>query len=157
VNSIINIIVFSDSHGNTEPMNEAVLRFKPDMIIHLGDHAWDADCFTHRETSVRHVRGNCDYGSAVRETDTVVLPQGIKVVMTHGHLYSVKTGLQPILNMGRVAGADILLFGHTHRALCERWGDMLVMNPGTAGVGKGLTCGLLHINGIEFKGEIVSL
>ena len=29
--------------------------------------------------------------------------------------------------------ADILLFGHTHRAYCEQLGDGLwVMNPGTA-------------------------
>lgn len=140
----MNIIVFSDSH--TEHMNETVSRLKPDMILHLGDHDLDADCFAHMDIPVRCVRGNCDYGSAVRETDTVVISQGIRVVMAQGHLYSVKTGLQPLLNMGNFAHADILLFGHTHRALCQKRGGMLLMNPGTAGVGRELTCGLLHIH-----------
>ena len=34
--------VFSDSHGQTVLMEEAVRRTRPDVIIHLGDHDRDA-------------------------------------------------------------------------------------------------------------------
>jgi hypothetical protein len=35
-------MVFSDTHGNTEPMFRAVKKYNPDMVLHLGDHASDA-------------------------------------------------------------------------------------------------------------------
>lgn len=151
------IIVFSDSHGKTGPMKNAVSLYNPDMIVHLGDHIWDADCFEHRNIPLHRVRGNCDYGSDAMENHTMVISRGIKIVMTHGHLYDVKTGLSRLMDMGDSAEADILLFGHTHIALCERRDGILLMNPGTAGIGRKLTCGLLHLNGNEVIGEIVSI
>ena len=39
----IKAAVFSDTHGNIEYALAAVRGYKPDLIIHLGDHAWDAD------------------------------------------------------------------------------------------------------------------
>lgn len=151
------ILVFSDSHGNTAPMSEAVKLLKPELIIHLGDHVRDADCFASENIPLRLVRGNCDYGSDERETDTLMLPGGIRIVMTHGHRYSVKLGLGALKNMGRSAGADAVLFGHTHRALSERDGKMLLLNPGTAGSGRNLTCGVLHIEGSVVEGEVIKL
>ena len=37
------IVVFSDSHGSVEPMLHAVREEKPDLVLHLGDHARDAE------------------------------------------------------------------------------------------------------------------
>ena len=56
------ILVFSDTHGNTEPMLAAVARHSPDMVLHLGDHARDAQELRERfpDLDVRSVRGNCD-------------------------------------------------------------------------------------------------
>lgn len=151
------IIVFSDSHGNIEPMNAAVRHYNPDMILHLGDHAWDADCIDHWNIPIRRVRGNCDYGSDVRDNDTMVVTGGHKIVMTHGHNYGVKKGLSSIINMGQCAKADVLLFGHTHIALCENRRGLLLMNPGTAGMGSKLTCGLIYIDGDLISGNIISI
>ena len=36
------IVVFSDSHRDIAPMVDVVEIMKPDMIIHLGDHIYDA-------------------------------------------------------------------------------------------------------------------
>ena len=57
---------------------------------------------------------------------------GVKFFLTHGHRYSVKYTLDALLNAAYFAGADMVLFGHTHRA-------MRVVNPGTAGVGAACT------------------
>ena len=35
------VAVFSDTHGLTSPMTEAVKRCRPDVLIHLGDHERD--------------------------------------------------------------------------------------------------------------------
>jgi putative phosphoesterase len=55
--------------------------------------------------------------------------------MTHGHLYGVKTGLDALINAGRLRRADVVLFGHTHRAYREDFGGMLLVNPGSIGMG----------------------
>ena len=36
-------VVFSDSHGDTAAMREALEREAPDQILHLGDLAGDAE------------------------------------------------------------------------------------------------------------------
>ena len=47
----------------------------------------------------------------------------------------MKYTLDALLNAAYFAGADIVLFGHTHRALSETMQGLYVVNPGTAGVG----------------------
>ena len=60
---------------------------------------------------------------------------GVKFFCTHGDRYGVKYTLDALLNAAYFAGADIVLFGHTHRALSETMQGLYVVNPGTAGVG----------------------
>lgn len=45
----------------------------------------------------------------------------------------------------RECGAQVLLFGHTHRPLVDNDGSLLVLNPGAAGDPLHPTCGLLTI------------
>ena len=64
---------------------------------------------------------------------------GVKFFLTHGHRYSVKYTLDALLNAAYFAGANIVLFGHTHRAVNETMQGLYVVNPGTAGVGAACT------------------
>lgn len=64
---------------------------------------------------------------------------GVKFFLTHGHRYSVKYTLDALLNAAYFAGADMVLFGHTHRAMSETMQGLYVVNPGTAGVGAACT------------------
>jgi len=114
-------------------MLKAVNEYQPDLILHLGDHDFDTavltDAFPH--IPLRVVRGNCDFGSdhpMVENFETA----GKRVIVTHGHRYNVKIGLTPLIQMGQDAHADLLLFGHTHRAHYEQVGTMHVLNPGSA-------------------------
>ncbi|MBQ2895101.1 MAG: YfcE family phosphodiesterase [Oscillospiraceae bacterium] len=127
------LAVFSDSHGATQPMIDAVARHKPDVALHLGDH--DRDCDALREAfpqlDIRVVSGNCDPYS--REPDRRIFELcGVKIFMTHGHLYNVKYGLDSLINAAGFSGAKLALFGHTHCARHFTVGSMDVLNPGAA-------------------------
>ena len=48
-------------------------------------------------------------------------------------LWGVKSGYDRAFAQARAVGADILLFGHTHQALCRQLEDGLwVLNPGSS-------------------------
>ena len=146
------LAVFSDSHGSREPMRRAIRAHNPDMVLHLGDYARDAAALADAlpGLEVRYVRGNCDVGSPAPETLCFAL-EGVSVFMTHGHLYSVKYTLQSIANAAHFSGARLALFGHTHQAEYRRMGDVLLLNPGSAGRGDEKTFGLLTVEGGEFS------
>ena len=131
--------VFSDTHGVTSLMLEAVRRCRPDVMIHLGDYERDAERLREEFPEIRLycVRGNCD-----TEVDQMVLtfpiladysifPVGSRLIYaTHGHVYN--TSHLPPLCPG-----DILLHGHTHVPAWEPFGENnLYLNPGSVSIPK---------------------
>lgn len=127
------IAVFSDSHRMTSGMLRAVRLEKPDAIFHLGDHQSDADCIKEEfpEIPLYTVYGNCDL---IQRGDSriIVELEGKRIFAAHGHTYSVKLSLDSIVNTAMAAGADILLFGHTHRALEKEYEGLIIINPGAS-------------------------
>ncbi len=131
------ILVFSDSHRNLPPMETAVLEEKPDQIIHLGDLESDAEDLSRffPRIPVASVAGNCDFAYAAERYKLITLG-GKKFFITHGHHYGVKMGLDRLINTALTAGADAALFGHTHVPHMSTVSRMLVLNPGTVGMGR---------------------
>lgn len=127
------IAVFSDSHRMTSGMVRAVDYEKPDVIFHLGDHQSDADWLHEQfpKIPLYSVYGNCDFERSGGDRIIVEL-EGKKIFAAHGHTYSVKLGLDSIVNTAMAAGADILLFGHTHRALEKEYEGLIIINPGAS-------------------------
>lgn len=127
------LLVFSDSHGQTEPMRRTILAQKPDLVVHLGDHVRDADAMraAFPQTAFVCVRGNCDLGSTAPEKAEFSLGP-VQVFACHGHRYNVKTGPDALLNAGFFSGAKLLLYGHTHRAQHLHVSGMELVNPGPA-------------------------
>jgi len=139
--------VFSDTHRNTQPMLEAIRRCQPDLVIHLGDHDADADAvrLTFPGLPLYTVQGNCDYVTQAPEWDLVPLGP-VKAFITHGHLYNVKyIGPQRLAYAALEQGAAIAMFGHTHCPMQEQLGEVLVLNPGTAGKGRNLSWALVEV------------
>ena len=95
-------------------MVRAVRQQQPDAVFHLGD---------------------CERDTQRLEKELQCTLDGVKFFCTHGDRYGVKYTLDALLNAAYFAGADIVLFGHTHRALSETMQGLYVVNPGTAGVG----------------------
>lgn len=128
------LLVFSDSHGETGPMLRAAREKRPDALAHLGDHTRDALALRRAfpELPLWSVRGNCDWDDRRTPESAQFELGGVSVFACHGHRYGVKTGLDALLNAGYFSGAKLVLFGHTHDALCERIGELLLLNPGSA-------------------------
>lgn len=127
------LLVFSDSHGKTEPMHRTVLAQKPDIVVHLGDHVRDADELraAFPQQALVSVRGNCDLGSDAPERAEFSCGP-VQVFACHGHRYNVKLGPDALLNAGYFSGAKLLLYGHTHIAQHLSVSGMEVVNPGPA-------------------------
>ena len=129
----LKILVLSDSHRCVGAMYDAAMLEKPDVIFHLGDHVSDAQELSYALDPIDfyEVRGNCDFGAQAPETILTELA-GVRFFLTHGHLFGVKSNLTRLKLEANRVGAQVALFGHTHRALCEQDGGVWYLNPGAA-------------------------
>ena len=136
--------VFSDTHGNIEPMLEALRRCRPDLIVHLGDCDRDTLRIEAEFPGIPLYRvcGNCDFMPIAPIADIVPLGQ-VKALICHGHSYDVDWGgLDRLAYAAQERGCSLALFGHTHMPEQRQIGGVLAVNPGTAGTGRRLTWAL---------------
>lgn len=153
--------VISDTHGLLRPEVLDVFR-EVDHILHAGDvGAWELIVELQAVAPVTAVYGNTD-GTELRTR----LPQvaalqldGFDIVVTHGDQLGSPTpaGLHEAF-----PGAEIILYGHTHKPLLELVDrTVTVMNPGSAGQRRfdlPVSVGILELEpGIPPRGRLVSL
>ena len=153
------ILVFSDSHHALGNMYDAVMREKPDQILHLGDHYTDAEDLqsAFSNTAIQYVPGNCDYAYDLPSERLLIL-DGVRIFMTHGHRYYVKSGLEQLLYAATRQNADIALFGHTHIAHLETIDGITYLNPASCGIGTGTPgYGRILTNKGKFTCELVTI
>lgn len=134
MNSAKKILVISDTHKNISNAVDIINSEKPDYVLHLGDMADDADelKYIFSRVEVVGVCGNCDWATFTNApTERFLDIGGVKILMCHGHTYSVKSGVGGYVSAARERGADIALFGHTHIPMLDNMGDIIIMNPGT--------------------------
>lgn len=129
----LNILVFSDSHHSRWDMIEAIEAQSPDMIIHLGDMLRDAEDigYAFEKLPLVCVPGNCD-GWTGEPLQKLITVEKQKILLSHGHIWGVKQSYKTAIAAGKQVGAQILLFGHTHRHYCQMHDGMWVMNPGAS-------------------------
>ena len=143
----LKLAIFSDTHGRTKGMLRAIEKSKPDTVFHLGD--CEADVQRIRQAfptlPICSVSGNCDHDPIEPDARVFTMGGGVKIFATHGHRYRVKYQLEPLLNAGHFSEAQLILFGHTHKAYCETYAGMWVLNPGTAGMGAEPTYGIAYL------------
>ena len=156
----MNFLILSDSHRQKRNIDAAVKKAgRTDAIFFLGDGAYDFGLdSTYNGTPLFCVRGNCDVFSLF---DTNEPPEELfvtfdeyTIMLTHGHLFGVKSSPFAAAAYAAKKGADVLLFGHTHEPLekylpagTEIGGITLekplyLFNPGSIGMGS-LTFGTL--------------
>ena len=138
--------VFSDTHGSTALMVEAVKRVRPDVLIHLGDYERDTEILRREfpEIPLYSVCGNCDMAPISPLTD--IVPFGpVKALICHGHSYAVEYGADRLVYAAQEQGCKIVLFGHTHSAYNGEAGGVKVINPGTAGRGRTPTYAFIEV------------
>lgn len=147
--------VMSDSHGSVANVVSAAWEMRDcDAIIHLGDHASDADAIDgETRARVRALAGNCDWLSDA-PLETEFDAEGIHVFAAHGHREGVKGGMLRLSLKARSLGASLVLFGHTHLPTETRDGGIVFLNPGALRDGR---YAIVEIDGKNIRAELKRL
>ncbi|NPV92947.1 MAG: metallophosphoesterase [Firmicutes bacterium] len=129
---MIRIAVFGDTHGDTDAATRALNALGYlDLILHTGDHYTDAKKISRElNQEILAVAGNCDPYSFGPKEKTVTIG-GKKIFLTHGHQWGVKNGILNLFYRGKELGADLVVYGHTHRTAREDVDGMILLNPGS--------------------------
>lgn len=155
------ILIVSDSHGDTAALRAAITRENPDRVFHLGDVNRDAQRMIadFPKLPIDAVLGNCDAFSGGEGPDELLVTAGgVNFFLTHGHRCHVKMGTALLFREGLSAGADVICFGHTHRAVCKQQNGVWLVNPGTAGgVGAAATYAVAEVEDGEVSVELKNL
>ncbi len=124
--------LISDTHGRLRRGVFEALE-GVERILHAGD-VGPVDVLTELAAiaPVTAVYGNTD-GWDIRErtrNEERLELDGRAVVLTHGHVLGTP---RPANLRAAYPGADIIVYGHTHRPAVDRLGGALIINPGAAG------------------------
>ena len=125
-------LIISDSHGDTRRFDKAIVAFEPDVIIHLGDIERDVEYLiaVYPHIPLHAVVGNNDPWVR-REAEKVIELDGVKVFLTHGHLYGVWDKGFRIAKRAEELGCSVALFGHSHVSVNEVYDGVQTFNPGS--------------------------
>lgn len=153
--------VVSDTHGSLQAANQAIIKMgQIDALIHAGDLYSDAlHIGSIIKVPIYAVPGNCDIPGQGPE-ELVITLNGVKIFITHGHLYRVKSTLQMLCYRAQELGAQLVVFGHTHVPINSWENNLLLFNPGSTsrppnGIKSG--CGILNISENGVKGQLISM
>ena len=76
------------------------------------------------------VLGNCDRGET-GEAERLLELDGVRILLTHGHGYSVKSSLLPLRRRALELDVQLVLYGHTHLPALSEEEGVLFCNPGS--------------------------
>ena len=114
------ILVISDVHGRLRDLRWVLQNETADAMFYLGDGLYDLNAALELRREpvpypIYRVAGNCDVNYS--EPSEGLAPfGGVLFFYTHGHHYGVKMGSERLAECAGERGADVALFGHTHRA-----------------------------------------
>jgi len=128
----VRIGVLSDTHRDLNLARTALEQMgEIDLLLHAGDHYNDALVLAEEFGLVtKAVIGNCDH-SLSKPKEEILELEGYKILLTHGHRYGVKFGLQRLYFRGLEVGANIIVFGHTHMPVHVVEDNIHLLNPGS--------------------------
>lgn len=122
------IFAFSDIHEKTLPPYLGDIAAESDYVFFLGDGAARiGDLVLHK--NFYGVAGNCDSLPLPREITLDI--EGVKILLTHGHSYGVKSDLLSLSLRARELGCRLAYFGHTHIAETVDVDGVTLINPGS--------------------------
>lgn len=127
------VLIVSDTHGREQNLAEALEQTGPiDQLIHLGDVEGGAEHIRELagDAPAAIIAGNNDFFCDL-PNERIFTLGGHRIFMTHGHGYFVHSGTLYLKREARKKGADIVMFGHTHKPYMEEDNELLVLNPGS--------------------------
>lgn len=126
------ILIVSDTHRRNDNFIKVLEKVSPiDMVLHCGDIEGSEYFFSEAAPCpVEMVLGNNDFFSELpREREFYI--GNYKVWLLHGHNYYVSTGNETLKKEARGRGADIVIYGHTHRPVIDIEDGLIAVNPGS--------------------------
>ncbi|MEA3362512.1 MAG: metallophosphoesterase [Thermodesulfobacteriota bacterium] len=129
-----------------------------DVILHAGDHVYPdlSSCFY--PLPWYGVCGNMDKPQPALPIQRIVELSGFSIGMMHG--WGSPNGIETrVLSRFSAADIDVLVFGHSHRPVCQKVGSILLFNPGSATDRRSAphhTVGLLNLEN-EATGQIIKI
>jgi putative phosphoesterase len=146
--------LISDTHGLVRPEALAALK-GVELIVHAGDigkpEVLDA---LQAIAPLAAIKGNNDTAAWARH-----IPEVLDLHVNDRTLRVIHNVRDVEINPG-AAGFDIVISGHSHKPSVETRGDVLLVNPGSAGPRRfklPVTVGLLFLQKAQAKAEIIAL
>jgi len=153
--------VLSDTHllePDTWFREKAMLCFQDaDIIFHAGDLTSLSVLEIFSEKTVHAVHGNM-CGPKTRNTlpaSKIIEVGNFRMALVHG------AGYMPNIEdrlFDAFAPIDCIVYGHTHKPVCHRYGPTLILNPGsftaTGPYGASGTYGIITIEGSSMEAKI---
>ena len=126
------ILIVSDTHGRERNLEKVLEKTEPiDHLIHLGDVEGSEELIcTMTDAPVTMVAGNNDYYSDLPREEIITLGK-YRVLLTHGHYYYVTMNEEYLKKEAKDRGADIVMYGHTHRPAYSDEDGLITLNPGS--------------------------
>lgn len=112
------VLVFSDSHGAVNFIDEMLLKEKDcQTVFFLGDGMSEMQRITARYPDRKFVcvKGNNDWHSNA-DTEAYKYIDGVTFMACHGHRFNVRFSLRELLASAESVRADVALYGHTHKS-----------------------------------------
>lgn len=126
------ILIISDTHRQNDNFLKVIDKVgKIDLLIHLGDV--EGSELTIEQAAGCHVEmisGNNDFFSALPSEKMINIGK-YKVFLTHGHRYYIGMGNEMLKQEAIAQGADIVMYGHTHKPVIEIEKNIIAINPGS--------------------------
>lgn len=120
-------IILSDTHGNKKGVEKLLQTVEHDGVIFAGDGEGD---FSNVNGNIIMVKGNCDFFSKLPQS-VVTKINGTKVLITHGNMYGVKSGLGSLIAYAESEEVQLVIYGHNHKQSLEKINGITYLNPGT--------------------------
>lgn len=118
-------LIVSDIHGELEIFKQIIQQETYDHLISLGDSELSATELKEVDSLI-HGNAYMDLGQSMK----VETFQGLKVVMTHGHLVHVHKGDEGLIQLLHQHQAHLIMHGHTHVARLVKHPAGTILNPG---------------------------
>ncbi len=120
--------LISDTHGLLRASVHPALA-GVEMILHAGDVGGEEILDELRLIAPVHaVAGNTD-DQGEYPAELTISVAGVVIHASHGH----EVGPPTPAKLAARYGADVIIYGHTHKQLVTRLGRQLIVNPGAAG------------------------
>lgn len=132
------ILILSDTHGNTDIIEQILDNESYDIAIHAGDYECDLKFI--KKYFDYHVGGNNDFDSNQKELFFEI--ENKKFYLAHGHQLGsyldldTKSYMEKYLNQFDV---DVLIHGHTHINKIWNFNNKFIVNPGSTTYPRGKT------------------